>query len=44
MIDIYDIRDKTISILSPVISIELPQIIDAYFARIRKEGGKKKRL
>ncbi len=42
MVDIYDIRDKAISILSPVISIELPQILDAYFAQIRKEGGKKK--
>jgi|GEM_PF-3242995 len=41
MVDIYEIRDKTISVLSPIISIELPQIIDAYFARIRKEGEKK---
>ncbi len=38
---IFDINDTALSAISPKIPIEFPQIIDAYFAKIRKEGGEK---
>ncbi len=38
---IYDILDDWISTPSPQVKIELPEILDAYFAKVRKEGGKK---